>query len=117
MSRIGRVFTVGGLLGELAASSCCTVPLVLVSLGIGGAWMGNLTALAPYHLGIVVVTVGLLGAGYYLVYRNSRDDCADDKVCAQPVSQRMTKIGLWLATVLGAVAFVFPYVVAAVAST
>ena len=58
----------GGVLGALAASSCCILPLALFSLGIGGAWIGNLTALAPYQPIFVAVTTGILGYGYYLVY-------------------------------------------------
>lgn len=42
----------GGILGAIAASSCCILPLVLFSLGIGGAWIGNLTALAPLSTNI-----------------------------------------------------------------
>ena len=38
----------GGMLGALAASSCCILPLALFTLGISGAWIANLTALAPY---------------------------------------------------------------------
>ena len=34
----------GGILGALAASSCCILPLALFMLGISGAWIGNLTA-------------------------------------------------------------------------
>ena len=44
-----RLVAVGGILGALAASSCCIVPLILFSLGIGGAWIGNLTVLEPYR--------------------------------------------------------------------
>jgi mercuric ion transport protein len=36
----------GGLLGALAASSCCILPLVLFGLGVSGAWIGNFTQLA-----------------------------------------------------------------------
>jgi mercuric ion transport protein len=39
----------GGMLGALAASSCCILPLVLFSLGVCGAWIGNFTRLAPYQ--------------------------------------------------------------------
>ncbi len=44
-----RLVAAGGILGALAASSCCILPLVLVlfSVGISGAWIGNLTELAP----------------------------------------------------------------------
>ena len=56
------ILATGGLLGALAASSCCIVPLVLFTLGVGGAWIGNLTALAPYQLLFVALTLGFLGA-------------------------------------------------------
>ena len=59
----------GGILGALAASSCCILPLALFMLGVSGAWIGNLTALAPYQPILFAATVGCLGVGYYLVYR------------------------------------------------
>ena len=37
------LFASGGLLGALAMSSCCILPLTLFSLGVTGAWIGNLT--------------------------------------------------------------------------
>src|SRR5262245_33531668 len=64
-----RLVAAGGILGALAASSCCIIPLVLFSLGIGGAWIGTLTALAPYKPFFVAGTTGVLGYGFYLVYR------------------------------------------------
>src|SRR5260370_15646676 len=58
--QVGRqhLIAAGGILGALAASSCCIVPLVLFGLGIGGAWIGNLTALAPYQPLFVAGTAG-----------------------------------------------------------
>src|SRR3546814_5428472 len=37
----------GALIGAGLASACCVVPLLLVMLGISGAWIANLTALEP----------------------------------------------------------------------
>ena len=105
-----RLFAVGGILGALAASSCCIVPLVLFSLGIGGAWIGNLTALAPYKPLFVAGTTGVLGYGFYLVYWKPRRACADDAACARPIPSRLVQIALWIATVLVAAAFAFDYV-------
>jgi MerT mercuric transport protein len=45
--RAQTVMAVGGILGALAAASCCILPLALFSLGISGAWIGNFTQLAP----------------------------------------------------------------------
>ncbi|WP_245540869.1 mercuric transporter MerT family protein [Octadecabacter antarcticus] len=46
-SRKTRIIAAGGILGALAASTCCIVPLILFSLGVSGVWIGNLTALEP----------------------------------------------------------------------
>ncbi|RWK61974.1 MAG: mercury transporter MerT [Mesorhizobium sp.] len=105
-----RLVAVGGILGALAASSCCIVPLILFSLGIGGAWIGNLTALAPYKPLFVTGTTGILGYGFYLVYWKPWRACADDAACARPIPNRLVQIALWIATVLVAAAFAFDYV-------
>src|SRR5262249_27780072 len=98
---------VGGLLGALAASSCCILPLVLFALGIGGAWIGNFTRLAPYQPYFVAATLAFLGAGYWLVHRASKRACANGDVCAPPPSMRLVKGALILATILVAAALGF----------
>jgi mercuric ion transport protein len=105
-----RLIAVGGIIGALAASSCCVVPFILFSLGISGAWIGNLTALAPFKPLFVAGTAGLLGYGFYLVYWKPRRLCADGATCARPIPDRFGKLALWLATVLVAAAFAFDYV-------
>lgn len=99
----------GGLLGASAAASCCILPLALFGLGVGGAWIGNLSALAPYQPAFAAVTVALLGYGHYLVHRK-REPCAAGETCARPLSNRLVKVTLWSATALVAAALVFPYV-------
>ena len=105
-----RLIAVGGIFGALAASSCCIVPLILFSLGIGGAWIGNLTALAPYKPIFVAGTAGLLGYGFYLVYWKPRRACAEGAACARPISNRLVQLALWFATGLVIAAFAFDYV-------
>jgi mercuric ion transport protein len=65
----------GGLLGALAASSGCTLPLALFGLGVSGAWIGNFTRLAPYQPCFIAATLAFLGYGYWLVYRSSTRAC------------------------------------------
>ena len=105
-----RLIAVGGIFGALAASSCCIVPLILFSLGIGGAWIGNLTALAPYKPIFVAGTAGLLGYGFYLVYWKPRRACADGAACSRPIPSRLVQLVLWMATALVIAAFAFDYV-------
>lgn len=98
----------GGVLGALAASSCCILPLVLFSAGIGGAWIGNLTALAPYQPAFAAFTLAVLGLGFWRIY-GPRRACAEGEACARPMPNRSVKAGLWLATALIAAALAFPY--------
>jgi mercuric ion transport protein len=109
MQPIQKLLTIGGVLGALAASSCCIVPLALFGLGVSGAWIGNLTRLAPYQPYFIAATVACLGAGYWLVYRSRKIACADGEACARPLPNRIVKTGLILATflVIGALAFDF----------
>jgi len=85
------------------------VPFALFTLGISGAWIGNLTALEPYQPIFAAVALGFIGYGGYLVYRTPKVACADDSYCARPISTRIAKIGLWSAAVLVVVAVAAPY--------
>jgi mercuric ion transport protein len=107
--RSQRLMAAGGLLGALAASSCCVLPLVLFSLGVSGAWIGNFTQLAPYQPYFLGATAGFLGYGYWLVYRSSKLACADGETCARPLPNRFVKAGLVLATILVTVALGFDF--------
>jgi mercuric ion transport protein len=109
MLRIQKLVAAGGILGALVASSCCVLPLVLFGLGISGAWIGNLTRLAPYQPYFIAGTAACLGGGYWLRYRSRKIACADGEVCARPLPNRIVTTGLILATVLvlGALAFDF----------
>jgi len=110
INRKQRLMVTGSVLGAIAASSCCILPLVLFSLGISGAWIGNLTALYPYKPYIVSVTLFFLAGGFYLAYRKTKRVCEADSYCASPASGRVLKISLWSATLLVSAALAFPYV-------
>ena len=104
-----RLVVAGGFLGALAASSCCILPLVLFSLGVSGAWIGNFTQLAPYQPYFIAATIGFLGYGYWLVYRSAKLACADGEACARPLPNRLVKTGLVLATILVVAALGFDF--------
>jgi mercuric ion transport protein len=112
-SRLGdktTLLSVGGILAALGAATCCVVPFALFFAGVSGAWIGNLTALKPYQPLFVALAVGCLGAGFYFVYRRPKaPECTEGFYCARPSSRRMTKIGMWAATVLIVFAVGFPY--------
>ena len=93
-------FAAGGFVGAILASSCCVAPLVLLLLGVSGAWIGNLTALEPFKLYFAVAALIFIGAGFWQVYFRRRPDCADDSYCARPRSTMLIKAALWIATAL-----------------
>ena len=109
-----RWIAAGGIMGALAASSCCIVPLILFSLGISGAWVGNLTALEPYKPIFIVATLGLLGYGYWLVYQSPKA-CADGDACARPLPNRLVKSALWVSTALILIALFWNWIAPVIA--
>lgn len=109
-SRAGLI-AAGGVLGAIAASSCCVLPLLFFSVGVSGAWLGQLAALEPYKPVFIVATLGLLGYGYLLVHRSSKRTCEEGSACAKPLPNRLVKVGLWTATLLISLSIVWPYIV------
>jgi mercuric ion transport protein len=99
-SRGRTLIAAGGLLGALAASSCCVLPLVLFSLGVSGAWIGNFTRLAPYQPYFIAATLVFLGIGYWLVHRGAKRASTDGEACAHSLPNRLVKIALVVATIL-----------------
>ena len=108
-TRTKGLMATAGILGAIGASACCILPLALFSVGIGGAWISNLTAMYPYKWFFIVPTLAALVYGFYLVYRTPKVACDDGAACARPISGRVMKSSLWLATLLVAAAVVFPY--------
>ena len=96
----GRLAATGSVIAAVLASSCCIVPLVLVTLGASGAWIGNLSALEPYKPIFAIATFSFLGIGYWHVYRKPRVECEEGSYCATPASNHVTKSALWIANLL-----------------
>jgi mercuric ion transport protein len=90
----------GGVLGALAASSCCILPLVLFGLGASGAWISNFTRLAPYQPVFLAAAAVCLGAGAWLVRRTPTKVCAEGKACARPLPNRLVAAALIAAALL-----------------
>ncbi|MCH7743681.1 MAG: mercury transporter MerT [Proteobacteria bacterium] len=95
----GRLAALASVIGALLASSCCIAPLVLVTLGVSGAWIGNLSVLEPYKPIFAGITFVFLGAGYWWVYHKPKVAC-EGSYCASPASNHLTKGALWLAVLL-----------------
>ena len=109
-SRGPALFAAGGMLGALAASSCCILPVALFSIGVSGAWIGNFTRLAPYQPYFVAAALVSLGAGYRAVHRSSKRDCAAHGECARGLAIPLVRAVLIAATALVAAALGFDFI-------
>jgi mercuric ion transport protein len=102
------VLAAGGIAAVLA-STCCLGPLVLLALGFGGAWIGNLTKLEPYRPVFIGVALLALYFAYWRIYRPAAA-CELGEVCAIPQVRTTYKVIFWIVAVLVLVALGFPYV-------
>lgn len=100
---------VGGL-AAILASTCCLGPLVLVALGLSGAWIGNLTRLEPYRPFFIAGAVIALFFAGRRIFRPAQT-CNPGEVCAIPRTRRIYKVLFVTVSVLVLIALVFPYVV------
>lgn len=98
-----------GGLAALLASACCLGPLVLVGIGVSGAWIGNLTLLEPYRPLFLAVALVALFFAARRIFRPAAD-CRPGEVCAVPAVRRGYKAMFWAVAGLVVVAFGFPYV-------
>ena len=99
------------MLAALAASVCCVGPLLLLALGVGGAWTSSLRVIEPYRPLFIPLTLGFLGFAFYRAHRRPVSAaCNADGSCAVPRISRLNRVTLWVLTpiVLGLLAF--PYV-------
>ena len=103
------MLAIGGLLGALAAASCCIMPLVLFGLGVSGAWIGNFTRLAPYQPIFIAAGIACVGAGAWLIGQVSQRACGDGETCAGPLPVRLVKGALIVAVLLIAAVIVVDF--------
>jgi mercuric ion transport protein len=88
-------------LGAAAAGSCCALPLALASVGVGGAWLGNLGTLTPYRpylLGAAMVGLGV--AWMTTLRRARRRTCETAPACRRAPARRWTFAVLAASTLL-----------------
>ncbi len=99
---------IGGL-AAILSSTCCLGPLVLVALGLSGAWIGNLTLLEPYRPFLIGGAVVALVFAARRIFRPVQA-CQPGEVCAVPRIRRIYKIVFAIVSALVLVALIFPYV-------
>lgn len=96
-----------GVLSAIGASACCVGPLVLVALGLGGAWVSSVRALEPLFPVFVAAAIGAFGFAFWRLYVAPRR-CAPEIACASPRVLRRQRIAFWVALVCAKAILWFP---------
>ncbi len=107
--RIGTGTLAAGGVAAILASTCCLGPLVLVSLGLGGAWVSNLTVLEPFRPWLLGAALVALFFAWRRIFRPPAA-CEPDEMCAAPTTRRAYRVTFWVVAALVAVGLGFPYV-------
>ena len=102
---------VGAVAAAVGASVCCLGPLLLLAVGVGGAWIANLTAMERYRSFWMAATILFLGLAFARVYRKPKEDaCASGSSCP-PNAGRRNKVLLWIVTALVLGLLALPYAI------
>lgn len=117
-ARRGLVAAAGAVGAAFLASLCCVGPLVFVAFGVGAGLASTFEPLRPLF---TVLTIALIGAGFYIVYgrrparaasapagTDASVRCGADGQCIVPRSATREKLLLWVATVLALLFLTFP---------
>ena len=86
---------VAGVLAAIGASVCCIGPLVLLTLGVGGAWIANLTALEPLRPWFMAATLVFLGLAFRRLYLQPQV-CEPGVACAEPIVIKRQRLIFWV---------------------
>ena len=96
-----------GILAALGATACCLGPLLLVTLGLGGAWVSSLQALEAYQPLFVLLTICFVGFAFQRLHMKPRQ-CEPGDVCEIPAVLRRQRIIFWVVVLIIAAMFAFP---------
>ena len=97
----------GGAAAAVGASACCAGPLLLVVLGVGGAWGSRLVALEVYQSYFVAAALAFFGYAFFKLYRKP-EACEPGKACAIPAVRRRQRVIFWVVAVAAAALMSFP---------
>jgi mercuric ion transport protein len=100
---------IASVLAGIGASLCCAVPLVLLSLGLGGGWVANLTAFEPVRPVFLLLTLFFIGLAFRKLYL-APSICEPGKPCASDEVLRKQRFIFWGVTIPLLGLLVFPWV-------
>lgn len=107
--RLGFGLMAVAVLSTLLASTCCVLPLVLVLLGVTGAWMANLAILKPLTLPLSLLAIAALAWAGYLVFRSAPGTACDARQTCANGTPFMRRLFIACALLVGTL-LLFPFI-------
>lgn len=102
-ARGAAVLTLGGIAAAFGVASCCALPILLTTAGLGAGWLSGIAiAASPYRTVLLSLSALFLIGGAILLWRQQRRamTCGPDGVCTPPVVRAGLLIGLLLGATL-----------------
>jgi mercuric ion transport protein len=99
-----------GAASAIGASTCCVLPLVLVSLGFGGAWIAQLRALEQFQWVFIGLAAAAFGYAFYRLYLRPAP-CGPEGACISPTARRHQRIAFWVTLVTAKALLLAPFYV------
>ena len=97
------LLTLGGLSAAFGVAACCALPLLMISMGLGTAWLAGIASVAtPIRSLLLVVAALALAGGAILLWRQQLQaaTCGANGVCTPPVVRLLTLAGLIVGVVV-----------------
>ena len=104
---VTRSSLLAGTAAAIGASACCAGPLLLVLIGVSGAWGSRLQGLAPLQPFFVAAAVAAFGFAFHRLYVK-REVCAPDEVCAVPAVRTRQRAIFWIFAAAASALMTFP---------
>jgi mercuric ion transport protein len=86
------VLSAAGLTAAFGVASCCGLPFLLATAGLGTAWLSGFALAAAPHREFLLIaaTICLVGAGGLLWRQRSVTVCAPGAICSRPAVRGVT---------------------------
>ncbi|KAF3981891.1 MAG: hypothetical protein HFP81_09800 [Methylococcales symbiont of Hymedesmia sp. n. MRB-2018] len=95
------------IFSAIAASACCLGPLLLLSLGISGAWMSTLTSMTFMRPFFIILTVFFMVLAFHRLYFK-KNPCQKQQACVSTSMRHRQRSLFWIVSLLILLLLTFP---------